>query len=105
MSTIRSECFLARKKKRNMGVTDRELALRVIDIEFKGDLGDKLVRLETKMDALVGNGQPGRMKTAEDKVAVLERNDLRNSVHNRIVNGAISAAVSVAIALHKYWLK
>jgi hypothetical protein len=45
------------------------------------------------------------MKLAEDKVSVLERNDLRNSVHNRIVNGAISAGVSVAIALHKYWLK
>jgi hypothetical protein len=53
----------------------------------------------------VGNGQPGRVKLVEDKVAVLERNDLRNSVHNRIVNGAISAGISVAIALHKYWLK
>lgn len=88
-----------------MGVNDRELMLNAIDIEFQREVLDKLVRLETKMDALVGNGQPGRMKTAEDKVAVLERNDLRNSVHNRLVNGAISAAISVAIALHKYWLK
>jgi hypothetical protein len=88
-----------------MGIIDRELALKAIDIEFQRDVLDKLVRLETKMDALVGNGQPGRMKMAEDKVAVLERNDLRNSVHNRIVNGAISAGVSIAIALHKYWLK
>ena len=70
-----------------MGVSDRELALRAIDIEFQREVLDKLVRLETKMDALVGNGQPGRMKMAEDKVAVLERNDLRNSVHNRLVNG------------------
>jgi len=88
-----------------MGVTERELALRVIDIEFQQDVLNKLVRLETKMEALMGNGQPGRMKTVEDKVAVLERNDLRNSVYNRLVNGAISAAISVAIALHKYWLK
>jgi hypothetical protein len=88
-----------------MGVTDRELALRVIDIEFQREVLDKLVRLETKMDSLVGNGQPGRMKMAEDKVAVLERNDLRNSVHNRLVNGGISIVVSAAIALHKYWLK
>jgi hypothetical protein len=88
-----------------MGVTDRELALRTIDIEFQREVLDKLVRLETKMDTLVGNGQPGRVKLVEDKVAALERNDLRNSVHNRIVNGAISAGVSVAIALHKYWLK
>jgi hypothetical protein len=65
-----------------MGVSDRELALRAIDIEFQREVLDKLVRLETKMDALVGHGQPGRRKMAEDKVAVLERNDLRNSVHN-----------------------
>jgi hypothetical protein len=47
-----------------MGVSDRELALRAIDIEFQREVLDKLVRLETKMDALVGNGQPGRMKMA-----------------------------------------
>lgn len=88
-----------------MGVSDRDLVLKAIDIEFQREVLDKLVRLETKMDSLVGNGQPGRMKTAEDKVAVLERNDVRNSVHNRMVNGAISAAISAAIALHKYWLK
>lgn len=88
-----------------MGVTERELALKAIDIEFQREVLDKLVRLETKMDALMGNGQPGRMKVVEDKVAVLERNDLRNSVHNRLLNGAISAGISAAIALHKYWLK
>jgi uncharacterized protein YacL len=88
-----------------MGVTERELALKAIDMEFQREVLDKLVRLETKMDALMGNGQPGRMKVVEDKVAVLERNDLRNSVHNRLLNGAISAGISAAIALHKYWLK
>jgi len=88
-----------------MGVSDRDLVLKAIDLEFQREVLDKLVHLETKMDALIGNGQPGRMKMVEDKVAVLERNDLRNSVHNRIVNGAISAAISMAIALHKYWLK
>jgi hypothetical protein len=88
-----------------MVISDRDLALRAIDIEFQREVLDKLVRLETKMDSLVGNGQPGRMKLAEDKVAVLEKNDLRNSVHNRVVNGAISVAISVAIALHKSWLK
>ena len=88
-----------------MGVAERESVLRAIDIEFQREVLDKLVRLETKMDALVGNGQPGRMKVIEDKVSVLERNDLRNSVHNRLVNAGISAAVSVAIALHKYWAR
>jgi hypothetical protein len=88
-----------------MVASDRELALRALDIEFQREVLDKLVRLETKMDTLVGNGQPGRVKIVEDKVGLLERNDLRNSVHNRMVNGAISAGISVAIALHKYWLK
>jgi hypothetical protein len=88
-----------------MGVTDRELALKALDIEFQREVLDKLIRLETKMDGLMGNGQPGRVKLVEDKVAVLERNDLRNSVHNRLLNGAISAGISAAIALHKYWLK
>jgi hypothetical protein len=88
-----------------MGISDREFALKALDIEFQREVLDKLVRLETKMDTLVGNGQPGRMKLAEDKLAALERNDLRNSVHNRLVNGAVSAGISVAIALHKYWLK
>lgn len=88
-----------------MGVSDREFALKAIDIEFQREVLDKLVRLETKMDSLIGNGQPGRMKLVEDKVAVLERNDLRNSLHNRLLNGAISGVVSAAIALHKYWLK
>lgn len=88
-----------------MAVSDRELAMRAIDIEFQREVLDKLIRLETKMDGLVGNGQPGRMKLVEDKVATLERNDLRNSVHNRLLNGAISMAISLAIALHKYWLK
>jgi hypothetical protein len=88
-----------------MGATDRELALRAIDIEFQREVLDKLVRLETKMDALVGNGQPGRVKIIEDKLSILERNDFRNSFHNRLVNGAISLVISIAIALHKYWFK
>ena len=88
-----------------MSVIDRELALKAIDLEFQRDVLDKLVRLETKMDTLVGNGQPGRMKLVEDKVAALERSDVRNSLHNRLLNVAISAAISAAIALHKYWLK
>lgn len=88
-----------------MGASDRDSMLRAIDIEFQREVLDKLVRLETKMDALVGNGQPGRVKLVEDKVAMLERSDIRNSMHNRLVNGTISAAVSAAVALHKYWLK
>ncbi len=88
-----------------MAVNDRELAFRTLDLEFAREVLDKLVRLETKMDTLIGNGQPGRMKLVEDKVAILEKHDLRNSFYNRAVNAAISAAISIAIALHKLWMK
>jgi hypothetical protein len=45
------------------------------------------------------------VKLIEDKVAALERSDVRNGLHNRLMNVTISAAISAAIALHKYWLK
>jgi hypothetical protein len=45
------------------------------------------------------------VKLIEDKVAVLERNDLRNSLYNRVVNAGVSAAISVGIALHRLWWK
>jgi hypothetical protein len=89
-----------------MPINEKELSLlRLIDSEFQREVLDKLVRLETKMDTLMGGVQPGRMRIAEDKIATLERNDLRNSVYNRTINGAISAGISVAVALHRLWWK
>jgi hypothetical protein len=89
-----------------MPIHERELSLvRLIDSEFQREVLDKLVRLETKMDTLMGSAQPGRVKIAEDKIATLERNDVRNSLYNRMINGAISAGISVAIALHRFWWK
>ncbi len=89
-----------------MPINEKELSLlRLIDSEFQREVLDKLVRLETKMDTLMGGGQPGRMRIAEDKIATLERNDLRNSIYNRTINGAISAGISAAVALHKFWWK
>jgi len=89
-----------------MTVSEKEFAMmRVIDGEFQREVLEKLGRLEAKMDMLVGNGQPGRMKIAEDKISHLERSDLRNSIYNRVVNGAISAGISVAVALHRFWWK
>ncbi|HET9409426.1 MAG TPA: hypothetical protein VFO39_19445 [Candidatus Sulfotelmatobacter sp.] len=81
------------------------LGERTIDYDFQREVLDKLVRLETMMEALVGGAQPGRMKEAEDKIAELQRNDVRRSAYNRLVNAAISAGISVAVALHRYWLK
>ena len=89
-----------------MPINEKELSLlRLIDSEFQREVLDKLVRLETKMDTLMGSGQPGRMRIAEEKIATLERNDLRNSLYNRMINGTISAMIRVAIALHKFWWK
>jgi hypothetical protein len=34
---------------------------------------DSLARLETHMESLVGNGQPGRIKIVEDNVRSLDR--------------------------------
>lgn len=76
--------------------------MRVTDSDFQRDVLEKLGRLEVKMDMLVGGAQPGRMKLAEDRIALLERNDIRRSVYDRMVNAAITVAISVAIALHDH---
>lgn len=72
------------------------------DSEFEREVLQKLGRLETKIDMLVGNGQPGRMKLAEDRIGYLERNDIRRSVYDRIINAVIAIAISAAIALHDH---
>ena len=70
---------------------------RGIEGEFQREVLDKLARLETKMDTLMGDAQPGRMRVAEDKIAELEKNDVRRSVYDRVVNAAISVMVSAGI--------
>jgi hypothetical protein len=69
---------------------------------FEREVLERMGRLETKIDMLVGNGQPGRMKLAEDRIVHLEKNDIRRSVYDRIVNAAIAMAISAAIALHDH---
>lgn len=78
------------------------LVLRVTDSDFQSEVLERLSRLETKMDMLAGGVQPGRMKQAEDRLAELERSDIRRSVYDRLVNAAIALAISVAIALHDH---
>jgi hypothetical protein len=39
--------------------------------DFQQKVLEKLGRLEAKMDMIVGNGQPGRMKLAEDRLVAL----------------------------------
>ena len=89
-----------------MNGNERELSsLRMFDRSFEREVLEKLSRLETKMDALVGNGQPGRMTLAENRIVELERNDVRRTVIERFVNATIAGLISVAIALHGHWWK
>jgi hypothetical protein len=85
--------------------TRQSLVVRVTDNDFQCKVLEKLGRLEAKMDMLVGSGQPGRMKQAEDRLSTLERNDIRRSVFDRLVNAAITMAISAAIAMHDRWWK
>jgi hypothetical protein len=75
------------------------LVVRVTDNDFQRDVLEKLGRLETKVDMLVGNGQPGRIKLMEDRLVQLERNDVKRSVYERLINAAMCVVISAAIAL------
>lgn len=72
-------------------------------IDFQLDVLEKLGRVEAKLDMIVGNGQPGRMRLAEDRITELERSDVRRNVYDRIVTAVIAFAVSAAIALHDHF--
>jgi hypothetical protein len=90
----------------SMTLTEKEAqTLRVLDGDFQREVLEKLGRLEAKMDMLTGNGQPGRMKQAEDRILALERSDLRRTVIERLVNASIAVLISAAIAMHGHWWK
>ena len=76
-----------------------------IDLGFEFEVLQKLSRIEAKMEMLAGNGQPGRLTLAENRLTELERNDIRRTVIERFVNASIALVVSVAIALRGHWWK
>lgn len=88
-----------------MGVTYTERDAMRLDGEFQREVLEKLGRLEAKMDMLVGNGQPGRMKLAEDRILVLEKSEVRRTVIERLINASTAIIISAAIALHGHWWK
>jgi len=90
-------------EKRNFGSTKQSLVLRVTDSDFQREVLEKLGRLETQMETLVGSYQPGRMKLAEDRLAALERSEIRRGVYDRVINAMIAVAVSAAIAMHDHF--
>jgi hypothetical protein len=71
--------------------------------DFQLDVLEKLGRLEAKMDMLVGNGQPGRMRLAEDRIMALEHSDIKRNVYDRIVTAGIAFVVSAVIAMHDHF--
>jgi len=89
-----------------MSVSETNLAvLGVIERDFQCEVLGKLGRLEAKMDMLAGNGQPGRMQLAEDRLIRLEYSDVRRTVIERFVNAGIAVVVSAAVAVHRFWWK
>jgi hypothetical protein len=85
--------------------TKHALVMRVTDNDFQCEVLEKLARLEAKMEMLAGGAQPGRISVIENRLAVLERNDVRRGVYDRLVNAALTTAISVLIALHDRWWK
>jgi hypothetical protein len=79
--------------------------LRMVDRDFQHDVLEKLSRMEARVEMLVGNGQPGRMTLAEDRIVELERNDVRRTVIERFVNAGIAVLISMAVALRGHWWK
>ena len=73
--------------------------------EFQLMVLEKLGMVEAKIDMIVGNGQPGRLRLMEDRILFLEKNDVKRNVYDRIVTAAIAFAVSAVIALHDHLFK
>ena len=78
--------------------------VRVVDHEFQQQVLEKLGRLEANVEMLVGDGQPGRMKIAEDKIFALQRSEIRRGVYDKIISAVIATVVSLIIAMHDHLL-
>jgi hypothetical protein len=71
--------------------------------DFQQKVLERLARLETMMDMIIGNGHPGRMQLAEDRLGALEKNDLRRTVYDRIVIAGMTFAITLAISVIAAW--
>ncbi len=77
--------------------------MRVTHNDFQCEVLQKLASLEAKMEMLAGGAQPGRISLIENRLGILERNDVRRGVYDRLVNAALTTAISVIITLHDRW--
>lgn len=71
--------------------------------EFQQKVLENLGRVEVKINMIVGNGQPGRMKLAEDRLVFLEKNDIRRTVYDRIVIAAITFTITFGMSTLLAW--
>ena len=85
------------------GRVQAPIVVRMGVSDFQQKVLEKLARLETMMDMIIGNRQPGRMQLAEDRLVALEKNDLRRTVYDRIVIAAITFAITFAISASVAW--
>ena len=81
-----------------LGKTQAPVVVRLGTSSFQRQVLEKLGRLEAKIDMIVGNGQPGRMTLAEERLVVLEKNDLRRNVYDRIVLAGITFAITFVLS-------
>jgi len=85
------------------GVSHPPVVVRLRTDEFQQRVLENLGRLEAKINMIVGNGQPGRMKLAEDRLVALEKNDLRRNIYDRIVIAAITFTITFATSVLIAW--
>ncbi len=86
-----------------MGGAQLPVVCRLGVSDFQQKVLEKLGQLEAKMDMVVGNGQPGRMQMAEERLGALEKNDLRRTIYDRIVIAGITFAVTFVISAVVAW--
>lgn len=85
--------------------TRHPLVVRVTDNDFQCEVLSKLASLEAKMEMLAGGAQPGRISLLENRLGILERNDVKRSVYDRLLNVVLTTAISLIIAFHNRWSK
>jgi hypothetical protein len=71
--------------------------------DFQREVLEKLGRLEAKVDMIVGNGQPGRMTMAEDRLVAVEKDNLRRNIYDRIVVAGLTFVVTFVISAIIAW--
>lgn len=103
MTTTRLDCEKEESSERRPPQVPTAVMVTVPRDEFEREALERLGRLEVKIDMLVGDGQPGRMTLAENRLTTLERSDIRRGVYDRMLNAVIALVVSASIALHDHF--